>query len=110
MSYRVELTPRARIELYHNASWWAEHRSTDQAAEWLEEFEAAIKLLSENPERWPLAQENGLVPVEIREMLFGIGRRKTHRAVFQITNDRVIVHGIRHLAQDTLTGNEFGTE
>lgn len=107
MSYRVELTPKARIELYRNASWWAEHRSTEQAAEWLEGFESALKLLCENPERWPLAQESGMVPVEIREMLFGIGRRKTHRAVFRIHGGRVIVHGVRHLAQDALTGDDF---
>ena len=82
MSYQVQLTPQARIELYNSALWWAEHRSSDEAVSWLEGLEAALSLLSENPERWPMAQENGLVPVEIREMLFGVKRRKTHRAVF----------------------------
>ena len=107
MSYEVQLTPQARIELCNSALWWAEHRSTDQAAKWLEGFEAALRLLSENPERWPLAQENENVPLEIREMLFGIGRRKTHRAVFRIREDRVVVHAIRHLAQDALSAKDL---
>ena len=44
---------------------------------------------------------------EIREMLFGVGRRKTHRAVFRIRKDRVVVYAIRHLAQDALTSETF---
>ena len=107
MSFRVEITPQARIELCNSALWWAEHRSREQAAMWLQGFEAALRLLSHNPDRWPLAQENGVVPFEIREMLYGIGRRKTHRAVFRIRDDRVVVYAIRHLAQDTLTTEDY---
>ena len=107
MSYQVQLTPQARIELCNSALWWAEHRSSEEAVRWLTGFEAALSLLSENPERWPMAQENGLVPVEIRAMLFGVRRRKTHRAVFQIRQDRVVVHAVRHLAQDALTADDF---
>ena len=107
MSYEVRLTSQARIELYNSALWWAEHRSSDQATKWLEEFETALQGLDEQPEKWPLAQENGLVPFEIREMLFGVGRRKTHRAVFRIRKDRVVVYAVRHLAQDALTSENF---
>lgn len=107
MRYQVELTPQARIELYNSALWWAEHRSRDQAARWLVKFETALRQLKQRPERWPFAQENGIIPFEIREMHFGIGRRKTHRAVFRIRDDRVVVYAVRHFAQDSLTADHF---
>lgn len=107
MRFRVEISPQARIELCNSALWWAEHRSRDQAAKWLKGFQSALRLLSHNPDRWPLAPENGVVPFELREMLYGVGRRKTHRAIFRIREGRVVVYAIRHLAQDALTAEDF---
>lgn len=107
MSYEVKLLPRAKLQLYNSALWWAEHRSAEQAVRWLEGFEAALRLLDHNPERWPLASESDAVPFEIREMTYGLGRRRTHRAVFEIRQQEVIVYAIRHLAQDSLTPDDF---
>lgn len=107
MTYQVKLLPRAKRQLYESALWWADNRSTEQAVRWLEGFEAALGLLAENPERWPLAPESEIVGFEIREMTYGLGRNKTHRAVFEIRVNEVVVHAIRHLAQDGLTANEF---
>ena len=107
MTYAVKLVPRAKIQLCNSALWWAEHRSAEQAVRWLEGFEAALQLLSHNPERWPLASEDDAVPFEIREMTYGLGRHKTHRAVFEIRQHEVVVYAIRHLAQDTLNPDEF---
>ena len=107
MSYEVKLLPRAKLQLYNSALWWAEHRSTEQAVRWLEGFEAALQLLAHNPERWPLASECDAVSFEIREMTYGLGRHKTHRAVFEIRQQEVIVYAIRHLAQDALSRDDF---
>ena len=107
MTYAVKLLPRAKLQLYNSALWWAENRSTEQAVRWLDGFEAALQLLAHNPERWPLAAECNAVSFEIREMTFGLGRHKTHRAVFEIHQHEVIVYAIRHLAQDVLTSNDF---
>ena len=107
MSYEVKLLPRAKLQLYNSALWWAEHRSTEQAVRWLEGFEAALRLLTHNPERWPLAAECDAVPFEIREMTYGLGRHKTHRAVFEIRQHEVVIYAIRHLAHDSLTPNDF---
>lgn len=107
MTYQVTLLPRAKLQLYDSALWWAEHRSTEQASRWLDGFEAALQLLADNPERWPLAPEVDAVPFEIHEMTYGLGRRRTHRAVFEIREQKVIVYAIRHLAQDALTPDDF---
>lgn len=42
----------------------------------------------------------------IRQLLYGVSRRKTHRAVFEIRAGEVIIHAIRHLAQDELLPDE----
>ncbi len=59
------------------------------------------------PERFPLAEENGQFSDEIREMLFGVSRRKTHRVIFKIAGDHVYVASVRHTAQDRLTGGDL---
>ena len=62
MTYEVKLLPRAKLQLYNSALWWAKNRSTEQAVRWLEGFEGALQLLAHNPERWPLASEHQAVP------------------------------------------------
>lgn len=47
MKFRVVVLPRAKRQLYNSAVWWAEHRSAQQAWEWLTCFESVLKSLQE---------------------------------------------------------------
>lgn len=107
MKHRVQLTPRARIDVNVAAYWWAKNRSRTQAAAWLTRFEEVVARLADEPNAFPVAIENDELPFEVREATFGLGRRKTPRIVFRIKGDRVLVHAIRHLAQDKLSPDEF---
>ncbi|MDC0935566.1 type II toxin-antitoxin system RelE/ParE family toxin [Pirellulales bacterium] len=107
MRLSVIVTPRARIEFYNDALWWAENRSINQASRWLDGFEQAIKLLAETADSYPLARENDDFPFDIRQMNYGIGSKPTHRAVFEIRDEKVIVHGIRHLSRRELTPDDL---
>lgn len=51
----------------------------------------------------PLAREKDAFPIEIRELRYGLGRRPTHRAVFAIRPNVVVIYAIQHLAQRDLT-------
>jgi len=82
--------------------WWAERRSARQAARWYAGFYKSISALKVNPERWPLSFENERFGYPIRDLLYGLGSRPTHRAVFTIRADMVVVLAIRHLAQQEL--------
>ena len=103
MTRQVIVTARAKKELYEAALWWAENRSTEQAIRWMEGFEAAIKSLAQGAERQPLVSEASTFPRELQQLIYGLGRRKTHRAVFEIRDYKVFVYTIRHLAQDAIT-------
>jgi plasmid stabilization system protein ParE len=109
MSYEVFITSKAKSHLVACARWWSEHRSPDQAARWLDGFEAAIGSLSEHPEQHGLARENDFneLPYPARQLLYGLGNRPTHRAVFEIRGDTVYVVAVRHLAQDDLSSDEL---
>lgn len=109
MKFHVAVTSRASQQLAEAAIWWSEHRSTDQALRWLEGFEAAIAALSDTAEQHGLARENDLCDLSypVRQLLYGIGSKPTHRALYEIRNDTVYVVAIRHLAQNDLTAKDL---
>jgi plasmid stabilization system protein ParE len=98
-TYSVVFTQQAARELEAIADWWAEHRSVRQAARWYDGFSTKIEGLCRDPDRHPLADESPDFPYELRELHFGLGSRPTHRAVYTIVSEFVIVITIRHVAQ-----------
>jgi plasmid stabilization system protein ParE len=102
MKCDVLIMPEAYAALSENAVWWAENRSRDEAIRWYETFLARLKGIGEMPQSYPLAAEDHIFAFELREMLFCLGRRPTHRALFRITGSTVEVLTIRHVAQRDL--------
>jgi len=109
VTYRIVLLPRAEQQLYQAARWWSEHRSPKQAFRWLDGFEAAIAGLAKSPERHDTVHEIELYefPFKVRQLLYGLSRKPTHRALFEIRADVVYVHAIRHLAQEDVTPTDI---
>lgn len=107
MSRTVILTQPAFDDLRRNARWWAEHRSLEQAERWYDGFLAKLDFLETDAERCSLARENPEFPFELRELLFGLGSRPTHRALFTIRPSTVVVLAIRHAAQDAVTPGDL---
>ena len=99
MTFQVLLSRSASMALDKGLVWWAENRSPEQAVRWHAGFLAALDKLSHDPERFPLAPENGLVDFEVRELHYGRGSHSTHRALFTIRDGVVRVLHIRHAAQ-----------
>jgi plasmid stabilization system protein ParE len=103
----VELSPRAYhdIELAHQ--WWAENRSVEQADHWEEGLGKAILTLRATYLQHSLAPENRRFPFEVRQLLFGLGRRATHRVLFTVLPDRVSVLTVRHVAREEVGPNDL---
>lgn len=106
MSYRVILNERAEDQLDAAYLWWLKHRSAEQAARWYNGFVDSLRSPRENPERCALARENPKFPIPVREHLYGLGKRITHRALFTIRHDVVFVFSIRHVAQQDVSPDE----
>jgi hypothetical protein len=65
-----------------------------------------LRSLEDDPDRCPFARENASIPIEIRQLSYGLSR-KTHRAIFAVRSDRVVVYAIRHLAQRDLLPDDI---
>jgi plasmid stabilization system protein ParE len=107
MKLRVAITEPAEREMQSAFNWWAENRSKGQADRWYAGLAKAIADLSENPERHSQSRERDRFPYEIRDLLFGLGRRPTHRAVFTIRGEEVVVLTVRHVAQQDLSPDDI---
>ncbi|HEY1599250.1 MAG TPA: type II toxin-antitoxin system RelE/ParE family toxin [Pirellulales bacterium] len=106
MNFTVVTTERAAREIEDAAAWWAHERSVEQAERWYQGIRAAIVGLSAMPDRCPIAAEYKSVPYEVRELHYGLGSRPTHRIVFTIVRDTVLVLTVRHEARgDLLAGD-----
>ncbi len=103
MSYPVVFSQQAARELEEAADWWATHRDPAQAVRWYSGFSEKIVSVGEDPERFPPADENDDFPYTIRELNYGLSSRPTHRAIFTITQENVVVLTVRHIARDRLT-------
>lgn len=102
MTYRVVITRRAEQNIQDAARWWTAERSVEQAVRWLAGLDERLQSLAHEPTRCALAAESEQVPYKIRELHFGLGRRPTHRSVFMIADELVLVLAVRHVAQDSL--------
>ena len=98
MSYRILVTERARRDLQQACRWWVHNRSTEQAEEWFAGLLRAVYSAGENPQRFPLAQESRVLSRELRQINYGLAKQPTHRAVFVVEPDVVLVLRVRHLA------------
>jgi plasmid stabilization system protein ParE len=107
VTYRVTLLPLAKRQMLDQATWWSENRSPEQAFRWLEGFENALASLARNPERCSIARESEKFDFVIREIHYGLRSKATHRAVFEIRSDEIIVYSVRHLAQRDLTPGDI---
>jgi plasmid stabilization system protein ParE len=100
---QLVVTEPADRDIQEAFEWWRDHRSSEEAARWYDQIVRAIETLREAPERCPLARESELHPKGLRELHFGVSRRPTHRIVFTIDGDTVIVLRVRHSARRDLT-------
>ncbi|QDU80729.1 Plasmid stabilization system protein [Polystyrenella longa] len=108
MKYPIEYTEPAKNDIEEAVRWWRDHRSPAEASKWLAEIEIKInKTLSSDPERLPLAPESDLSPYGLRQLMFGLGRRLTHRIVFTIRDGKVFILRVRHAARKDLTQDDL---
>ncbi|HQX49438.1 MAG TPA: type II toxin-antitoxin system RelE/ParE family toxin [Planctomycetaceae bacterium] len=106
MSFWLNVTNQARDDITHNAAWWAETHSLDEALKWYDSVYEQLNELLAFPESHGLAAENDSFPYELREMLVG-GKKRTYRAIFTIAGSEVRVLTVRRAAQRAITPSDI---
>ena len=106
MTYRLTVTTPAENDVRECHQWWWENRSEDQADRWLTGINRAIQSLKHSPLMYGYATERLLMKHEIRQMLFGLGRRPSHRILFEVIHDEVVIFRVRAIAEDRLSLSE----
>ncbi len=104
---KLVITEPADQDIQEAFEWWRDHRSTDEALHWYRRIVVAIDTLRNMPECCPFAPETDLHPLGLRELHFGVGRRPTHRIVFTIDGETVVVLRVRHSARRALTADDL---
>lgn len=107
MKLPVLIMPEAEEALRRNAKWRADNRSAEQAQRWYDGFAKAIVALGYHPLRYPLARESDQFPYQVRVMNYGVSSRPTHRALYTICPDAVVVLSIRSAAQQDVTPDDL---
>jgi len=104
--FRIRIAEPAERDIESVFHWWRDNRSAEQATRWYSEIHVSIDTLRSMPLRCPLCAETDLHPAGIRQLLFGLGRRPTHRIVFTVLEDGVTILRVRHVAQRSLREND----
>jgi plasmid stabilization system protein ParE len=107
MIFEVYISDLAEIDINSAYCWWRDNRSEEQANRWFHQIYLAAETLQSMPSRCPRCDETDLDDVGIRQLLFGIGRRPTHRIIFEIAGKEVNILRVRHVAQNTLGIDEL---
>lgn len=102
MKTRVLLTANAEAQLAEAVSWYVRH-DRSVAARWQAGFGALIRRLPRIAKRASPIPESEHFPVKMQQVEFGLGRTKSHRVVFVVRPEAIVVYAIRHLAQDEFT-------
>ena len=97
--FEVRITDPAEQNIQQNYQWWCDNRDPDQAAKWYESIYPAIASLGQMPRRCAFAREQEMYAGELRQLYFGIGRKATHRIIFTIEDQAVIVLAVLHQRQ-----------
>ena len=101
MSRRVEIEPKAYWDMRSHAAFITTTVSASSAERWKDRIVAALKKLADQAERWPITEDPGFDGLNLHEA--NIGRRPhVYRILYDFDEERVIVHRIRHAAQDYL--------
>ncbi|MCH8828422.1 MAG: type II toxin-antitoxin system RelE/ParE family toxin [Planctomycetes bacterium] len=106
MPLHIRITQPARRDIRIVARWYAEH-AVKLGQRWSAGVSSAIESLRNNPDRCALAHETDQFEFEVRELLYGSGRKKTHRILFRIVEDTVEVLAVRHVAQEEFRSDDI---
>ncbi len=105
--YAVRELPRAQNDIAGIFAW-LKKRSPQGAATWIDAYDACVAEIANSPTQFPLADENPVGGIEIRQSLFRTALGNRYRVVFCVRNDIVYILRVRGPGQPPLSDDEIG--
>jgi plasmid stabilization system protein ParE len=106
VTLKLVILPRAERDVQRIFEWISD-RSPEGAVRWWNTFEEAASRSVDNPERYGLAPENGLISYELRQFLFKTPHGRTYRGVFTLAGNEVRILRVRGPGQPPLDPDEL---
>jgi plasmid stabilization system protein ParE len=102
----VQVFPQAELDLRRIGRSIRERVSTKSSVKWMGKLQKAIESLSTSADRYPEADEAFVLGRDLRMCIVG-NRSHVYRIIFTIVENRVLIHCVRHAAQDQLTEDDL---
>jgi len=102
MARAVHLHPEAYADIRQIVRFIARRVSIATALRWQARLESAVGRLADEADRQPEADEATDLGIPLRMMLHG-RRPHVYRILFTIEGQTVVIHRVRHAAQDRLS-------
>ena len=108
MLFEVRISDLADADIQNAFDWWKENRDVNQAESWYVDILTAIASLSTMPQRCVVVRGTERFDRDVHQLLFGISSKPTHRILFGIEGNQVIVFRVRGMRQrDLKTGSDL---
>ena len=107
---RVDPSPRFLRQVDAEFEWRERHVSATSADRWYDAVNAALDELADPaafPEGYSLCREAATLGEPLRQKMFGVGRRPTHRLIFRVTAEAVEVLAVRDLRRRDVTARDL---
>ena len=106
--FEVSVSDRADADIQAAFDWRKENRDVDQAKRWYVDILTAIASLSKMPRRCVVVRGTERFGRDVHQLLFGVSSKPTHRILFGIDGNQVIVFRVRGMHQrDLKTGTDL---
>ena len=107
MKRAVLISEAADHDIREICRWRAEHRSSEEAERWHNGLVDELLKLDQHAERFAAAAESHAFSIQVYQINFGLGSRPTHRALYLVREEQVLILRVRHLAQRDLAESEL---
>jgi hypothetical protein len=109
MSFRVEMTDGAYVELDNRMDWLSKRSSLDAADRLSARFYESLSRLEFNPFSCGLAYENRHFADEVRHLLFEVSKGQIYRALFTVKGDVVKILCVRAPGEKPVRPKDIAT-
>lgn len=103
MTFSVEITASADRDIQAAYEWWRDNRSPEQALRWYEAIYPAMDSLKKMPRRCPMVREEHGFAGEVRELSFGLSHPPSHRIIFEVRDDLVVILHVRGASRQDMS-------